>query len=132
MRERPPCLLRIFFNDCQNMFPANKNTSPSLSPASAVIICWIICVLTAFICELGTMALIIVQRFAAPSPLLGVLATLLILAAVLSGLFGLVLLPFVLRRGREIVPRQVILVSTFICGLPLLFVIGLIVASNVG
>ena len=109
----------------------SKNPSTLPSPRSrAIIVAWVICTLTTLFVEFATIVLIIIQSFVAPSPRLGALATLLILAAICSGLLGLILLPFVVRYGRGTVPRQATLISMVICGLPLLLVIGLFLATS--
>ena len=93
------------------MLPLKKTSAPLFPRAGVVIIGWVTCTLTALLCELSTMALILIQGFVTPSPRLGVLATLLILAAIFSGLLGLILLPFVVRYGQKTVPRVAVLIA---------------------
>ena len=114
------------------MLPPKKISDPLFPRTGVVIIGWVTCTLTALLCELSTIALILIQGFVTPSPRLGVLATLLILAAIFSGLLGLILLPFVVRYGQKTVPRVAVLIAIVICGLPLLFVIGLFFANSGG
>ncbi len=112
------------------MLPPKKTSDPLFPRTGAVIVGWVTCTLTALLCEFSTIVLIVIQGFVTPSPRLGVLATLLILAGIFSGLLGLILLPFVVRYGQKPVPRIVVLISIVICGLPLLFVSGLFFASS--
>ncbi|HJN67231.1 MAG TPA: hypothetical protein QF761_13555 [Pirellulales bacterium] len=109
---------------------ATGRKSPTPSGFRPIVLAWVMCTLTALLGELAMLALILLRAIVEPSERLGALAVILVLTAAFSGMLGLTMLPFVLRSGRERIPRQAVIVSVAISLLPLLALVGLFLGAS--
>ena len=102
----------------------NLQTGESRTADTATV-AWVMLSLTALLCELGVVALLIVQQTMAPAPRIELLATLLFFAALVAGVFGMVILPLVLRFRKVAPPRSIVVASIIIGLVPLVAIVAL-------
>lgn len=106
---------------------ADRETMPGKSgetrSADAFTVAWVMLTLTTLLCELGFAGAAAVSR-GIVAPRIELLSQLLFFAALVSGVTGLILLPFVLRMRSQPPPQVILVVAMVIYLIPivLLFV----------
>ena len=92
-----------------------QKSSGETRAADTLTVVWVMLTLTTLLCELSTAAAATLARTMA-SPSVQVLSQLLFFAALVAGITGLIILPFVLRIRRQPPPQVVVVASVVTAG----------------
>ena len=94
--------------------PQSLQPSAEIAPADALTVGWMLSVLTTLLCELGVLAAYWYVAAHPEAAKADVLCGLLLLAAIVLGLFSLCLLPIVVKLRRELPPLSIVVFAVVV------------------